>query len=102
MLDTILAILTHFVVPIIIIGTILFVILNSFTIAKGDEIITLERRWFGAQMPDGRTVALSNEVGIQARILGPGFHWLIPFIYKTTNSFFTYICMNCKCKVIGS
>ena len=91
MLDTILAILTHFVVPIIIIGIILFVILNSFTIAKGDEIITLERRWFGAQMPDGRTVALSNEVGIQARILGPGFHWLIPFIYKTTKHKFIVI-----------
>lgn len=73
---------------------ILFILFNSFTIAKGDQIITLERRWFGAQMPDGRTVALKNEVGIQARILGPGFHWLIPFIYKTTKHHFIVIQKN--------
>ena len=73
---------------------ILFVLFNSFTIAKGDQIITLERRWFGAPMPDGRTVALKHEVGIQARILGPGFHWLIPFIYKTTKHNFIVIQKN--------
>src|SRR6185295_4530088 len=60
----------------------LIILLRSFTIAKGDQIIVLERRWFGKQMPDGRTVALRNEVGVQARVLGPGFHLLIPFIYK--------------------
>ena len=48
-------------------------LLKSFTIAKGNQIILLERRWFGRQMPDGRTVALRNEVGVQARVLGPGF-----------------------------
>ncbi|MCC6584111.1 MAG: flotillin family protein [Chitinophagales bacterium] len=73
---------------------VLFVLFNSFTIAKGDQIITLERRWFGAPMPDGRTVALKHEVGIQARILGPGFHWLIPFIYKTTKHNFIVIQKN--------
>lgn len=73
---------------------VLFVLYNSFTIAKGDQIITLERRWFGAPMPDGRTVALKHEVGIQARILGPGFHWLIPFIYKTTKHNFIVIQKN--------
>lgn len=65
-------------------GALAFLILmfNSITIARGNEIVTLERRWFGKPMPDGRTVALKNEVGVQARILGPGFHFLIPFIYK--------------------
>src|SRR5580704_826866 len=58
-------------------------IFNSVVIAKGNEIVTLERRWFGAPMPDGRTVALKNEVGVQARTLGPGFHFLMPFLYKT-------------------
>ena len=58
------------------------IILNAFTIARGDQIIVLERRWIGKQMPDGRTVALRNEVGVQARVLGPGFHFLFPFIYK--------------------
>ncbi len=55
---------------------------NSVAIAKGNQIIMLERRWFGKSMPDGRTVALKGEVGVQARILGPGFHLLIPFIYR--------------------
>lgn len=65
-------------------GALAFLVLmfNSITIARGNEIVTLERRWFGKPMPDGRTVALKNEVGVQARILGPGFHFLIPFIYK--------------------
>lgn len=67
---------------------------NSVAIAKGDEIITLERRWFGKQMPDGRTVALSNEVGVQARILGPGFHILIPFIFKIKKSKYLVIGTN--------
>ncbi|MFN9979706.1 MAG: hypothetical protein ACK53Y_07325, partial [bacterium] len=50
----------------------------------GDELATLERRWIGKEMPDGRTVALGGEVGVQARILGPGLHFLIPFIFKPT------------------
>jgi uncharacterized membrane protein YqiK len=71
--------------------TVLFLLFNSITIARGDQIITLERKWFGRQMPDGRTVALSHEVGVQARVLGPGFHLLIPFIYKTSKSKFLVI-----------
>ncbi len=69
----------------------LILLFNSIAIAGGDQIITLERRWFGAQMPDGRTVALSNEVGVQARTLGPGVHFLIPFIYKTQKHRFVVI-----------
>ncbi len=68
-----------------------WIFLHCFTVAKGDEIIMLERRWFGKQMPDGRTVALSNEVGVQARVLGPGFHFIIPFIYKVKKDKFTVI-----------
>ncbi|MEK7630123.1 MAG: SPFH domain-containing protein [Patescibacteria group bacterium] len=69
----------------------ILVALNSFVIAKGNQIITLERRWFGKQMPDGRTVALRDEVGVQARILGPGTHFLIPFLYKTKKHEFLVI-----------
>ena len=72
----------------------LVVLARSFTIAKGDQIVVLERRWFGKQMPDGRTVALSNEVGVQARVLGPGFHLLIPFIYKVSKRPFFVIRKN--------
>lgn len=69
----------------------LVVLYSSVAVAGGDEIITLERRWFGTQMPDGRTVALSNEVGVQARTLGPGFHLLLPFIYTTEKHRFVVI-----------
>lgn len=72
----------------------LVVLSRSFTVAKGDQIVVLERRWFGKQMPDGRTVALSNEVGVQARVLGPGFHLLIPFIYKTSKRNFFVVKKN--------
>jgi len=72
----------------------LLILLKSFTIAKGNQIIVLERRWFGKQMPDGRTVALRDEVGVQARVLGPGFHLLIPFIYKVTKRDFCIIKTN--------
>jgi uncharacterized membrane protein YqiK len=72
----------------------LLILLKSFTIARGDQIIILERRWFGRQMPDGRTVALSNEVGVQARVLGPGFHFLLPFIYKAAKRDFCVIHKN--------
>jgi len=78
------------------IGTLLtlVVLLKSFTIAKGNQIIVLERRWFGRQMPDGRTVALRSEVGVQARVLGPGFHFLVPFIYKVSKREFRIIHTN--------
>jgi len=79
------------VFSIIIIVLIIIILYKSIAIAKGYQIITLERKWFGQQMPDGRTVALSNEVGMQARVLGPGFHVMIPFIYKVTKHNFTII-----------
>lgn len=56
---------------------------NSVVIVGGTQIAVLERRWFGRAMPEGRVVAMANEVGIQARILGPGLHLLTPFLYST-------------------
>src|SRR5512135_293374 len=67
---------------------------ESVVIVGGNEIALIERRWFGSKMPQGRVVALGNEVGIQARTLGPGLHFLIPFIYKATKSYFTEILEN--------
>jgi hypothetical protein len=46
---------------------------ESVVVVGGNEIAMIERRWFGRKMPQGRVVALGNEVGIQARTLGP---WL--------------------------
>jgi len=66
-------------------------IYESVVIVGGNEIALIERRWFGSKMPQGRVVALGNEVGIQARTLGPGMHFLIPFIYKADKSVFIEI-----------
>jgi regulator of protease activity HflC (stomatin/prohibitin superfamily) len=59
-----------------------FFLYNSVVIVGGTQIAVLERRWFGGAMPEGRVVAMSNQVGIQARILGPGLHLLTPFLYS--------------------
>jgi len=64
---------------------------QSVVIVGGKEIALIERRWFGKKMPQGRVVAMNNEVGIQARTLGPGMHFLIPFIYTARKSEFTEI-----------
>lgn len=58
-------------------------IYNSIVIVGGTQLAVLERRWLGTNLPEGRVVAMANEVGIQARILGPGLHLLIPFLYRT-------------------
>lgn len=68
--------------------------LGSFVIVGGSEIATLERRLFGRGLPQGRVIAQANEVGKQARVLGPGFHALIPWLYKATKVKFTVIDKN--------
>jgi len=75
----------------ILLGLIVFVIYNSLVNVGGREIAVLERKWFGTKMPKGRVVAMSNEIGIQARTLGPGLHLLIPFLYKAKKVPFTII-----------
>jgi uncharacterized membrane protein YqiK len=66
------------VLPVLVLVT----LCKSVAIVKGTEIAVLERRWFGRRMPDGRVVAMRNEIGIQAHVLGPGLHFLTPFIYS--------------------
>lgn len=61
---------------------VLIFLFNSVAVVGGTQIAVLERRWFGRSMPQGRVVAMPDEVGIQARILGPGLHVLIPFLYR--------------------
>ncbi|MBI4697349.1 MAG: hypothetical protein HY758_00105 [Nitrospirae bacterium] len=70
---------------------ILILLYQSIVIVGGKEIALIERRWFGKKMPQGRVVAMNNEVGIQARTLGPGMHFLIPFIYTARKSEFVEI-----------
>ena len=76
-----------------IIGSIvlLIIIAKSIVIVGGREIAVLERKYFGGHMPQGRVIALKNEIGIQARTLGPGLHLLIPFLYSVRKYSFTTI-----------
>ncbi len=69
---------------------ILVTILNAFVNVRGLNICLIERKYFGKEMV-GRTVALRNEVGLQARTLGPNLHFLVPFIYKTKKVPFKFI-----------
>jgi len=77
----------------LVLGGLAFLVLlwKSVVIVGGSEIAVLERRYFGAAMPRGRVVALANQIGVQARTLGPGLHLLIPFLYRTQKHLFTGI-----------
>ena len=69
--------------PWIILGVIfLILVFSSFVNVSGGNICLLERKYFGKEMV-GRTLAYRDEVGLQARTLGPSLHFLIPFIYRT-------------------
>lgn len=63
-----------------------FLVSKFFVNVGADEIATVEKRYAGKEMANGRTVALPGEVGIQARILGPGLHFLIPFLQVAKKS----------------
>lgn len=76
----------------VVIGFLVFYLLyTSIVIVGGTEIAILERRYLGKQMPPGRVIAMSNEVGIQARTLGPGVHFLIPLLYRSSKAPFVEI-----------
>ena len=48
----------------------------------GQQVGVIERRYVGQPLPEGRVVAMRDEVGVQARVLQPGLHFLVPFVYK--------------------
>jgi uncharacterized membrane protein YqiK len=48
----------------------------------GQQVGILERRYLGKGLPEGRVIAMGGEIGIQARVLPPGLHFLPPFLYK--------------------
>lgn len=73
---------------------VIVLIAKSIVIVGGREIAVIERKYFGKKMPQGRVIALANEIGIQARTLGPGLHFLIPFIYVPKKYSFTVVSEN--------
>lgn len=70
---------------------ILWFTFSCFVVVGGAEICLLERRWFGKDLTVGRVIAQASEVGVQARTLGPGVHFLVPLLYITTKVPFTKI-----------
>ncbi len=72
----------------------IILIIKTVVLVKGTEIAVVERRWLGKRMQQGRVIALANEIGIQARTLGPGLHLLIPFLYTSKKLPFTTIAEN--------
>ncbi|HVP04503.1 MAG TPA: SPFH domain-containing protein [Dehalococcoidia bacterium] len=52
----------------------------------GQQVGVVERKYFGRPLPEGRVVALPGEVGIQAKVLQPGLHFLFPFLYRVVKA----------------
>ncbi len=69
----------------------ILLLMKAVVIVGGTQIAVIERKYFGKDMAQGRVVALSGEVGIQARTLGPGLHMLVPFLYRVSKVPFTTI-----------
>lgn len=63
---------------VIILGIVGFVT-RSFVIIDSDDTGHLKRIYLANDLPPGRIIAVNGEKGPQARILGPGFHF-IPFV----------------------
>ena len=66
-------------------GPLFFVVLAALTVwlltrwivnVGGTEIAILERRFIGQELEAGRAFATGGEVGIQARYLAPGLHFI--------------------------
>lgn len=69
----------------------LYLIYQGIIIVNGDEVVILERKYIGKQLPEGRIIAMRNEIGVQARMLGPGLYFVTPFLYRVQNIPFTII-----------
>ena len=77
-------------VILIVAGFVLLVFLFLFFFAGmlanvgGQQVGLIERRYFGKPLPESRVVAMRGEIGVQARVLQPGLHFLPPFLYKVS------------------
>ena len=57
--------------------------LKSIEVVGEDEILILIRRYFGRPLPPHKTVADQGEKGPLRNVLGPGFHFVPAWIYRT-------------------
>lgn len=87
-----LAAILGFGIPLVALGIVVIVLVaNSVAVVGGTQIAVLERRYFGRRLPDGRVIAETGQIGVQAKTLGPGVHFLIPFLYKARKVEFTVV-----------
>lgn len=84
-------ILLIFLVGCILLLPILKLLGSWIVVVHGNEIAILERRYLGKRMPEGRVIAMRDEIGYQARVLGPGLYCLMPCLYKVQKAPFTVI-----------
>ncbi len=76
------------IVALVILGVIFFILLiligfgGMLVNVGGQQVGIIERRYFGRPLPEARVVAMADEIGVQARVLFPGLHLLVPFIYR--------------------
>jgi len=85
-----------YLIAIFIIGAIIWQLgIKFWTNVKGDEIAITERRFFGKKLEPGRVFATENQVGIQAKYLTPGLHFIAwPIINVLGKLIFTTIDAN--------
>jgi len=76
------AIPTLLYIIIVIVVIILLASARMVVIIGGQQVGIVERKLFGARLPSDRVVALHGQIGIQARILGPGLHLFFPFLFN--------------------
>lgn len=75
-MDTILYVIVAIVVILLLASARMIVIIG------GRQVGIVEQKLFGARLPSDRVVALPGQIGIQARILGPGLHLFFPFLFN--------------------
>ncbi len=69
------------IVPLILAGAVVLLLLllifagGMLVNVGGQQVGIIERRYFGRTLPEGRVVAMTNEIGVQARVLPPCTCW---------------------------
>jgi uncharacterized membrane protein YqiK len=59
------------------------VLLSSVVYVGSAQVGIVNKNAFGPSLKDGRIIAVSGEMGVQADVLPPGWHWgLWPLIYR--------------------
>jgi len=59
-----------------------------------DEVGVVTKKRSGRSMPQGHAVARNGEMGVQAKILRPGFYWMVPFLWAVSKYPITQISPN--------